>query len=246
MRANLTSAPLRFAPAAWPAQWTRTYEPQTGILTVAMTMAPFADQFGDARHASCGPASFCTWKDSACVCALDPSDPLHDECIADNSAICNYAGNAVDCPQGGCLGFSVTLPASFATDPTPDPRPDPVPFPPSPNWNVTFTPASQDYAGSCYQPPTSAIIGTNRSEKLVGTRGDDVILGKGGRDRIFGRGGNDIIFAGPGNDIVHGGRGRDTIYGGPGNDRLYGGKGRDTLDGGPGRDLLMGGGGRDV
>jgi hypothetical protein len=44
--------------------------------------------------------------------------------------------------------------------------------------------ASQDLAGTCYQPPTSAIIGTNRSEKLVGTKGDDIILGKGGNDRI--------------------------------------------------------------
>src|SRR5262249_53017569 len=165
-------------------------------------------------------------------------------CIADDSAICSYAGSSVDCPQGGCVGFSVTLPASFATDPQPNPRPDPVLFPQSPDWNVTFTLASQSYAGSCYQPPTSAIIGTDRREKPVGTKGDDVIVGKGGRDRIFGRGGDDIIFAGPGNDVVRAGRGRDTIDAGSGNDRVHGGRGPDTIDGGTGRDRLMGGGGQ--
>ena len=228
VRANIVSAPLGFAPAAWPAEWTRDYDPGTGILTVTMTMTPFADQFGTARAASCGPASFCTWNGSACVCALDPSDPLYADCIADNSAICTYAGNAVDCPQGGCPGFSVTLPASFATDPMPDPRPDPVPFPQNADWNVSWTLASQDLAGTCYQPPTSAIIGTDRSEKLVGTKGDDIILGKGGNDRIWGRGGNDIIFAGPGNDVVHGGRGSDYIDGGSGRDRVMGGRGKDV------------------
>jgi len=228
VRANIETAPLAFAPAAWPAEWTRDYDPGTGILTVTMNATPFADQFGAARAVSCGPPSFCTWNGSACVCALDPSDPLYAECIADNSAICTYAGNGVDCPQGGCLGFSVTLPASFATDPMPDPRPDPVPFPQNADWNVSWTLASQDLAGTCYQPPTSAIIGTDRSEKLVGTKGDDIILGKGGNDRIWGRGGTDIIFAGPGNDVVHGGRGSDYIDGGSGRDRVMGGRGKDV------------------
>jgi RTX calcium-binding nonapeptide repeat (4 copies) len=83
--------------------------------------------------ASCGPATPARPQINPaitpCVCALDASDPLYADCIADDSAICDYAGYSVDCPQGGCLGFSMTLPASFATDPTPDPRPDPVPFP---------------------------------------------------------------------------------------------------------------------
>jgi hypothetical protein len=247
VRADIDNSPLGFATdPAWPAEWTRAYDPKTGILTVGMTMTPFADQFGAQRAASCGPASFCTWNGTACVCALDPSDPLYADCIAEDSAICNYAGSSVDCPQGGCLGFSVKLPASFATDPQTDPRPDPVPFPQSPDWNVSFTLASQDLAGSCYQPPTSAIIGTNRPEKLVGTKGDDVIVGKGGRDRILGRGGDDIIFAGPGNDIVRAGRGRDTVDAGSGNDRVHGGRGPDTIDGGAGRDRLRGGSGKDT
>jgi len=246
VRANIGSAPLGFTQGAWPAGWTRDYDPKTGILTVAMDLGAFASDFAAAQADSCQPASFCTWNGSKCVCALDASDPLYADCIADDSAICSYPLESLDCPQGGCLGFSVTLPASFATDPTVNPRPDPVPFPQTPDWNVPWTLASQDLAGSCYQPPTSAIIGTNRSEKLVGTKGDDIILGKGGKDRIFGRGGNDIIFAGPGNDIVHGGRGRETIDAGSGNDRVWSGPGRDTIDGGTGRDRLMGGGGKDV
>ncbi len=234
VRASIESAPLGFAPAAWPAEWTRTYDPDTGILTVAMTMAPFASEFGAARAASCGPPGFCTWNGSDCVCALDASDPLHADCIADDSAICDYAGSSVDCPQGGCVGFSVTLPASFATDPTPDPRPDPMPFPQNADWNVPWTLASQELAGSCYypNPPPKLIAGTDGNDKLKGTRGDDIILGKGGDDRILGRGGHDVIDAGPGNDRVHGGGGGDTIDGGTGRDRLRGGRGKDVCTNG--------------
>jgi hypothetical protein len=228
VRASIEVAPLGFDQGAWPLEWTRAYDPETGILSVTMTMAPFAAEFASARADNCQPPSFCTWNGSKCVCALDASDPLHADCIADDSAICDYAGYSVDCPEGGCLGFSVTLPASFATDPTPDPRPDPVPFPQNADWNVSWTFASRDLAGTCYQPPTSAIIGTNGPDRLVGTKRDDMILGKGGNDRIQGRGGHDVLDAGPGDDRVHGGGGRDTLDGGTGRDRLVGGRGRDA------------------
>src|SRR5262249_28030180 len=71
VRADIDNKPLKFTPAAWPAGWRRTYDPKTGILTVQMTMTPFAKQFGAQRAVSCGPASFCKWNGTACVCALD-------------------------------------------------------------------------------------------------------------------------------------------------------------------------------
>ncbi len=227
VRANIDTAQLSFTPQPWPAGWSRDYDVKTGMLTVQMDMSGFAADFDAERAAKCQPATFCSWNGNQCVCALDPSDPLYAECMADDSAICGWAGRDNDCPAGGCLGFSVTLSSSFATDPKPDPRPDPVPFPSTPAWNVAWDPASSDLAGDCADPPRNYVIGTDASERLVGTKRDDVILGKGGNDRINGRGGNDLIWAGAGDDIVRGGKGHDRIDGGSGRDRLLGGPGRD-------------------
>lgn len=228
VRVNIDTAQLGFTPQPWPAGWTRDYDAKTGILTVRMDMSGFAADFDAERAAKCQPPSFCRWSGSQCVCALDPADPFYDECMADDSAICSWAGRDNDCPAGGCLGVSVTLSASFATDPSPDPRPDPVPFPNTPAWNVTWNPAPPDLAGDCANPPRNYLVGTAAAEKLVGTNKADVILGKGGDDRIDARGGHDVIDGGGGNDRIIGGAGRDTIDGGPGRDLVRGGKGRDT------------------
>src|SRR5204863_3659454 len=56
--------------------------------------------------------------------------------------ICSeWAVKAIDCPAGGCLGFSFTLPASakFADDSYHRPRPDEIDITTAP-WNLRFTP----------------------------------------------------------------------------------------------------------
>lgn len=242
---TVASSPFTIAGAAWPAGWTRDYDAKSGILTVTVDLASSAQAFTDAKQKKCQPPSFCTWKDAKCQCALAESDPMYAECIADDSAICGWAGRDLDCPEGGCPGFAVTLSGSFAVDPTPDPRPDARPFPDGKDpdadkWNVAWQLAGE-IAGDCATPVTAARIGTPGNDKLVGTKGDDLIVGGGGRDRIYGRGGNDEIHGGPGRDVLVGGPGDDRLHGGQGDDVLKPGKGRNAVHGGPGTDRVMGG-----
>jgi hypothetical protein len=50
----------------------------------------------------------------------------------------------------------VTLPGSFATEPTTNPRPTAACFPKDTNWGVIFTQAPGELAGSCTNPPIPA------------------------------------------------------------------------------------------
>ena len=36
--------------------------------------------------------------------------------MEDDSAVCSWAVKDLECPDGGCFGFAVTLPATFASD----------------------------------------------------------------------------------------------------------------------------------
>ena len=87
-------------------------------------------------------------------------DYLYAECSEKNSAgqdaICNWAVKDFECPSGGCFGFAVTLPGSFATDPATNPLPAAACFPKDANWDVIFTQAPGELAGSCANPPILA------------------------------------------------------------------------------------------
>ena len=52
--------------------------------------------------------------------------------------------------------FAEHLPGSFATDPATNPRPAAACFPKDANWNMTFTQATGELAGSCVNPPIPA------------------------------------------------------------------------------------------
>lgn len=243
---TVASSPLKLGAATWPAGWTRDYDPKTGLLTVTVDLAAYAQAFTDARQKKCQPPSFCTWKNDRCQCSLSEGDPNYAECIADDSAVCAWAGRDLDCPEGGCPGFAVTLSSTFATNPAKDPRPKAVPFPDGKDpdaakWNVAWDLAGP-IAGDCSSPITNALIGTPGNDKLVGTKDSDLLVGGGGRDRIYGRGGDDEIHGKGGDDLLVGGPGNDTLYGGAGDDVLKGGKGDNVIHGGPGIDRVVGGG----
>ncbi|WP_437972150.1 G8 domain-containing protein [Sorangium sp. So ce260] len=159
-RVSVAGAPFSIQPQpTWPAAWKRRYDAATGILEVSFDLAAFQKDFEARRKDLCQPASFCRWSDAAgqCQCALDPEDPLYGECTAKNAAgqdaVCNAALDDVTCPEGGCIGFSFTLPVSFTTDVQPNPRPKPERFPPS--WNVPWRLAPGDLAGSCAGAPAN-------------------------------------------------------------------------------------------
>ena len=66
---------------------------------------------------------------------------------------CSYAGKDIDCPTGGCVGFSVTLPNKFqANDLTTMPSALAQCFPKDAKWNVPLKNADPpELAGACSQ-----------------------------------------------------------------------------------------------
>ncbi len=66
---------------------------------------------------------------------------------------CTYAGKDIDCPTGGCVGFSVMLPTGFmAQDQTTQDNliaPQLACFPKNANWDVVPEAALPSLAGSC-------------------------------------------------------------------------------------------------
>lgn len=131
--------------STWPTNWTKIYDPTSGILSVTMnlTNADFT------TTTLCQPSNFCTGNASSCSCALKPTDPNYTPSIlAQCQAACStWAVKDIDCPDAGCYGFGVTLPSNFsyAQHITP---PAPSCFPNNANWNAGFA-ASTVNSGGC-------------------------------------------------------------------------------------------------
>jgi cell migration-inducing and hyaluronan-binding protein len=165
--------PLPVQPGNWPTGWTRKwYDEKNGILEVTVDFGGnmFKNEFDTAKMDRCQPKSFCEWKGSvdkgSCICSkeLDKSNhKLYQECkkplglaVDHQNTICDWAVKAVDCPTGGCYGFSFKLPQGFETPKDPLPPPVPCCFPmESADWNVNFSSAKEVVAGTCYDksPP---------------------------------------------------------------------------------------------
>lgn len=158
---------------SWPPNWTRTYDSTTGLLTVKTNMSGFSDLIGyyppaaateSAKTGLCQPSTFCAWNAAgdSCGCSANSldypilnTDPnFWDEC---NSVCQTWAVKDLDCPTGGCYGFSVKLPSSFNPTPATNPLPSPSCFPSDDtNWTMPFgnpdgfDAAVADTAGNCY------------------------------------------------------------------------------------------------
>ncbi|HLW70753.1 MAG TPA: hypothetical protein VKS22_09045 [Candidatus Binataceae bacterium] len=153
----------------WPDGWSRVYDPSSGILTVTMDMsaiANFKTEYSDTQQAHCQPASFCKWDASntsnQCQCAASSGGGilpafLGNECTAQDSAICSSAIRDVDCPEGGCYGFGVTLSPLFTTSDTPIPPPPATCYPNNTGWNLPFQ-GITDATDACFymDPPAGA------------------------------------------------------------------------------------------
>ena len=150
--------------ATFPTGWTKDYDPSTGILTVTADMAVFADDFIKARNDFCQPKSFCTLDgniesaDAKCICSGDLTGDLKTQC--EQGDICGrWAGKDIDCPEGGCPGFSFTLPTGFVADDMGNVlqpeghRPQPKCFPEEAPWTADLIRADSGVAGSCDTTP---------------------------------------------------------------------------------------------
>lgn len=154
-RGDTSSAPVQFQPESWPSAWpTPQYDASTGLLTVTVDMnfPDFQTNFSAASQNKCAPVSFCSWKPAtnSCGSALPESDPF----FAESDAVCSrWPVRDVDCPQGGCYAFGITLPQGFTTGPKPSVPPPPMPFPADGTWTQPFTTAASEVAGQqCYYP----------------------------------------------------------------------------------------------
>ncbi len=148
-RGDLGTVPVQFSKGAWPSTWPApVYDLATGLLTVTidMSFSQFQLDYQAAQQSNCAPVSFCSFKPatSTCSSALDPTDDLYQ----DSTEICGkWTAKDVDCPDGGCYAFGVTLPAGFATGPQANLPPPPVPFPSTNDWTQPFIIAPADVAG---------------------------------------------------------------------------------------------------
>ena len=126
VRAHLAQNPPSYDKVATlPEGWLVEYD--GSIATVTMSMKDvglkFKEQYLEARHNGCQPASFCApvpavyvkGKESVCGCAKaeGTNTNLDPRC---SDAVCSWAGNDPECPVGGCWGFGFTLPEGFKTD----------------------------------------------------------------------------------------------------------------------------------
>jgi hypothetical protein len=153
IRADVRTAPFTISSGAGGDSTTLkpTYNSGTGLLTVTLNLSAFANDFTGAAKGLCQPQTFCNWNGSKCVGKVGVGNLTPDE----RDIACGYAGKDIDCPTGGCVGFSVTLPAGFqANDQTMKtgffsslkkcfPK----------EWDVKPVQASSDLAGACYQAP---------------------------------------------------------------------------------------------
>jgi hypothetical protein len=146
----------------FPDGWVKDYDSTTGILTVTVDMKVFESEFTEVEEDFCQPASFCTLSANGCGCSDDLTGDLKTQCVDGN--ICGrWAGKDIDCPSGGCPGFSFKLPSGqdgFVADDkgnTLQPaghRPDPVCFPQELPWTAPLTrPIPLSITGSCETTP---------------------------------------------------------------------------------------------
>jgi hypothetical protein len=155
-RADMSEAPVKFTRAAsLPFSWPQPqYDATSGLLTVTVDMSfpQFQAEYNAAKQSKCAPASFCSWQPAtnSCGSSLPTTDPL----FAESNSVCSkWTAKDVDCPEGGCYAFGITLPAGFASGPKPNMPPPPVPFPNDAAWTQPFVTASSDVAGSqCFYP----------------------------------------------------------------------------------------------
>ena len=142
---NFTTLP------AGKAKWLND-DQSTGVVVVDFAVSDLpglSGLFTQAKKNKCQPATYCQASADGNSCngingGLD--------------AACKWAIADLDCPAGGCVSLKWTMPAAFATDPSPNPRPAPACIDPvkRPEWAtnaIDLKPAASNIAGDCFNAP---------------------------------------------------------------------------------------------
>jgi hypothetical protein len=160
IRASIVSVPFVITPGTGGDANTLKLDYDGNILTATVSLSAYAGDYATAAQNLCLPNSFCTYDTTANKCkgagagmgTLFPSLTQDEQDLA-----CTYAGKDIDCPTGGCVGFSVTLPSAFvAQDQTTTNKllsPLLGCFPEDANWNIFPAAALPGLAGTCAGAP---------------------------------------------------------------------------------------------
>jgi hypothetical protein len=164
IRANIVNAPFVICPNGGPDKCKvvpiggdsttlkTNYDIRTGMLTVTLKLSAFEKDFTSATEDHCVPENFCQFSDKKCV---GKSGGLGNLTQAERDITCGRAGEDVDCPKGGCVGFSVTLPNGFKAEDQTIANDSALVkglatcFPEGANWNIEPIAVPGGLAGAC-------------------------------------------------------------------------------------------------
>ena len=124
------------------------------ILTVTINLSAYAGDYASAAQNLCLPrASVPTIRLNRSAWGPAPGTLFPSLTQDEQDLACTYAGKDIDCPTGGCVGFSVMLPPEFmAQDQTTKENlvtPQLACFPKDANWDIFPEAALPSLAGSC-------------------------------------------------------------------------------------------------
>jgi hypothetical protein len=99
----------------------KSYDDKSGVLSLTIDLKDQSKVFNDDRPEFCQPRTYCSPRgDGSCGCAAGSN------CTDDS--VCAWSNKEIDCPIGGCFGFSVKLPADFPVAGLNLPAPKPTLF----------------------------------------------------------------------------------------------------------------------
>ncbi len=147
----------------------KTYDTNTGVLTVTVDLSGQAAVFNADRPKFCQPTTYCSIQaDNSC--GHKNADGTID------SSVCGWSNKEIDCPIAGCFGFAITMPPSFVAAKQTDLPPAPIHFVGDPGSDpyfaprtVKFTNVPQSVSGTqCYYntPPAQAAARAKKSISL--------------------------------------------------------------------------------
>ncbi|HLI64277.1 MAG TPA: hypothetical protein VKV05_12830 [Terriglobales bacterium] len=145
-RVILNDQNYQFNQATGPSFLTVTYDDRplqnggTGLVTVRVQLAAYADEFNTDRPKFCQPASYCVANGDQCRCAPGTQ-------CTDNS-VCVWAIKDIDCPLAGCFAFGITMPGSFQTGIAKPPVPQKFIDDKEYNWLVPFELVDKGVSGA--------------------------------------------------------------------------------------------------
>jgi len=160
IRVSIDNAPFVITPGTGGDANTLKLNYDGNILTVTINLSAYEGDYASAAQDLCVPQSFCTYDmtKKKCVGTGAGMDTLFPSLTQEEQDLaCTYAGKDIDCPTGGCVGFSVTLPSEFVAcdQTTTDKLVAPLLgcFPEDANWNIVPHAVGSDLAGSCADAP---------------------------------------------------------------------------------------------